>query len=58
MCYKNIKDNSFKIALDTIYPPPPLEEWAPNKKILSPDNVLENNKYELIYDEFYDGIEL
>lgn len=37
--------------MDPIFPPPFFEEWPQNKKLFIPDNVLENNKFELIFDE-------
>ncbi|CAD8121618.1 unnamed protein product [Paramecium sonneborni] len=44
-------ENLFRIAVDPIFPPPFFEEWPQNKKLFIPDNVVENNKFELIFDE-------
>ncbi|CAD8212586.1 unnamed protein product [Paramecium octaurelia] len=44
-------ENLFRIAVDPIFPPPFFEEWPQNKKLFIPDNVIENNKFELIFDE-------
>ncbi|CAD8118984.1 unnamed protein product [Paramecium sonneborni] len=44
-------ENLFRIAIDPIFPPPYFEEWPQNKKLFIPDNVLENNRFELIFDE-------
>ena len=35
-----------------MFPPP---HWMASKKHLLPDNLLENNKFELIFDEIEDG---
>lgn len=40
-----------RIAIDTIFPPPPIEDWSINKKLFTNDNVLESNKFELLFDE-------
>ncbi|CAD8199428.1 unnamed protein product [Paramecium octaurelia] len=47
-------ENLFRIAIDPIFPPPYFEEWPQNKKLFIPDNVLENNRFELIFDELID----
>lgn len=48
-------DNAFKLSLDVIYPPPDLSEWPPSKKhLLLYDNVLETNRFQLIFDEKFD----
>ncbi len=39
--------------MDPIFPPP--IHWPNTKKHMAPDNVLENNKFELIFDEIVDG---
>ncbi|KRX00299.1 hypothetical protein PPERSA_10798 [Pseudocohnilembus persalinus] len=51
-------ENTFRIAIDPILTPPVLEDWPVNKKFQSPDNLLENNKFELIFNEFYEGKKL
>ena len=35
-----------------MYPPP---AWQMNKKLSLPENLLENNKFELVFDEVEDG---
>jgi tubulin monoglycylase TTLL3/8 len=43
--------------VDPIFPPP--EEWAlNNNKHFAPDNVLQNNKFELIFDEMQEAEKL
>ena len=49
-------EQTLKIGLDTIFPPP--NEWPSGKKNWIPDNLLEKNKYELIFDEEVDGEEV
>ncbi|CAD8193862.1 unnamed protein product [Paramecium pentaurelia] len=44
-------ENLFRIAIDPIFPPPYFEEWPQNKRLFIPDNVLENNRFDLIFDE-------
>lgn len=44
-------ENLFRVAVDPIFPPPFFEEWPQNKKLFIPDNVVENNRFELIFDE-------
>ena len=38
-----------------MFPPP---NWPASKKHLLPDNLLENNKFELVFDEIEDGTNL
>ena len=38
-----------------MFPPP---HWTASKKHLLPDNLLENNKFELIFDEMEEGLGL
>lgn len=46
----------FRIVIDPIYPPPPIEELVNmSKKLFLPENPLENNKFELIFDEVEEG---
>lgn len=47
-------ENLFRIAVDPIFPPPFYDEWPQNKKLFIPDNLLENNKFEIIFDELVD----
>ena len=44
-----------RISIDPVFPPP---IWPASKKHLLPDNLLENNKFELIFDEIEDGLAL
>jgi hypothetical protein len=38
--------------VDPVFPPPPVEELvALSKKLMLPDNLIETNKFELIFDE-------
>lgn len=46
-------DQAFRLTLDPLYPPPP--NWANAKRNLMPENYIENNKWELIFDEAEDG---
>ena len=42
--------------VDPLFPPPPLEEIAKlTKKIIIPDNPIDNSKFELIFDETEEG---
>jgi hypothetical protein len=45
-------ENVFKIAIDPIFPPP---NYPKNKKHMIPENVFENNKFELFFDEMVEG---
>lgn len=41
-----------RIAVDPIFPPPPIEELITfSKKMMLPDSMIENTKFELIFDE-------
>jgi hypothetical protein len=43
-------------VIDPIYPPPPIEDLiSMSKKLVLPENPLENNKFELIFDEVEEG---
>ncbi|KAL4438061.1 hypothetical protein ABPG74_016840 [Tetrahymena malaccensis] len=44
-------ENTFRIAIDPLFPPPSFS----NHKNFNFDNILENNKYELIFDEVEDS---
>lgn len=50
----SLVENTLRIAVDPIFPPPYFDEWPQNKKQFAPDNLLENNKFELIFDELVD----
>ena len=49
-------ENTLRIALDPLFPCP--TNWSPARRHLAPDNILETNKYELVFDENQDGPEL
>ena len=53
--YRNFNLILIRIAVDPIFPPPPLDDWPNSKKHMSPDNLLDNNKFELVFDELVDG---
>lgn len=40
-----------RIALDPIFPPPDPNSWNFYKFVNVPHDIIENNKYELIFDE-------
>ena len=42
-------ENALRIALDPIFPCP--TNWPNNKRHLTPDNILDYNKFEIIFDE-------
>ena len=44
-----------RIAVDPIYPPPDFSKWSGSKKEYIPENVLQTNRFELIFDELIDG---
>ena len=44
-------ENALRIGLDPLFPPP--LNWSNQKKYLAPDNRLEYNRFELIFDEIY-----
>ena len=56
-------ENVWRIAIDPLYPPPPIGsvnlilkfKWPKNKRHQVPENPYSTNKFELIFDEFYDG---
>ena len=49
-------ENTLRIALDPLFPCP--TNWSATRRHLAPDNILETNKYELVFDENRDGPEL
>jgi hypothetical protein len=52
-------ENAFKFVIDPLFPPPDIEEIAGySKKLCLSDNMMENNRFELIFDEAEDGSEL
>lgn len=44
-------DNAFKLAIDPLFPPPPISVWPANKRLFWCENPLEANKFELIVEE-------
>jgi hypothetical protein len=47
------------LVVDPVFPPPLVEELVNlSKKLLLPDNLIETNKFELIFDEVEEGREL
>lgn len=49
-------ENAFKIVIDPIFPPPDIEEIAAySKKLFLNDNLLEQNRFQLIFDEAEEG---
>ena len=53
MLLSNIINVILRIGLDPLFPPP--FNWSQSKKHLVPDNVSDNNKFELVFDEAVDG---
>ncbi|CAD8203545.1 unnamed protein product [Paramecium octaurelia] len=52
-------ENAMRLSIDTIIPPPDATVWPPCKKhLIFYDNLLENNKFQLIFDEREDSEEL
>ncbi|CAD8134459.1 unnamed protein product [Paramecium octaurelia] len=52
-------ENAFRLSIDTLVPPPESTAWPPNKKhLLFYDNLLENNRFQLLFDEKDDALEL
>lgn len=41
-----------RLTIDQMFPPP---AWQLSKKLTLPENLLENNKFELVFDEVEDG---
>lgn len=56
--FSKTQENAFRIAIDPILTPPGIEDWPGNKRQYCPDGLVESNKFELIYDEFYEGYNL
>jgi hypothetical protein len=44
-----------RIAIDPIFPPPDASKWTGGKSYKVPENILEANRFELIFDELVDG---
>ncbi|CAD8050087.1 unnamed protein product [Paramecium sonneborni] len=52
-------ENAFRLSIDTLVPPPESSSWPPNKKhLLFYDNLLENNRFQLLFDEKEEGQEI
>lgn len=47
-------ENAIKIAVDSVFKPPKLEEWSFNELLSCPYRLLEGNKFELIYSQLHD----
>jgi len=45
-------ENALRLTIDQMFPPP---SWQLSKKLSLPENLLENNKFELVFDEVEDG---
>jgi tubulin monoglycylase TTLL3/8 len=45
----------FRIAIDPVFPPPDIGRWNGGQRLRVPDNILEQNRFELIFDELLDG---
>lgn len=43
-------ENTFRIAVDPVFPPPEAAEWPNCQKASCPSNYLEANRYELIFE--------
>ncbi len=48
-------ENAIRIAVDPIFPPSPSYCISIGKKSFIPDKIIENNKFELIFDEVGNG---
>lgn len=51
----NMLENAFRIAVDSIFPPPDFSSWNVQKKPFIPEDMMEYNRFELIFDEIADG---
>ena len=51
----NMLENAFRIAVDSIFPPPDFSCWNVQKKPFIPEDMMEYNRFELIFDEIADG---
>lgn len=52
----SLVEQTFRICVDPFFPPP--EEWPTSKKVFTGENVLEDNEFELIFDESVEGAAL
>jgi hypothetical protein len=55
-------ENVLKIAVDPLFPPPSIVffysaylKWNRSKWHYAPENPYENNKFDLIFDELFEG---
>ncbi len=48
-------ENVMRVAIDPIFPPP---NYPKSKKHMIPENIYENNKFELCFDELVEGEQL
>lgn len=46
-------ENTFRLCVDPLFPPP--QDWPTGKKIFIGGNALEQNKFQLIFDESTEG---
>jgi tubulin polyglutamylase TTLL1 len=49
-------ENTFKLCIDPLFPPP--EVWPSNRKLFFGEDPLAENRFELIFDESSDGMEV
>lgn len=48
--------NFLRIAIDPIFGFPPHPDWSLSaKKTFIPDSIMDNSKFELVFDELFDG---
>lgn len=47
-------ENVAKIAVDSVFKPPRLEDWSLNDLLTCPLRLLEKNRFELIYSQLHD----
>jgi hypothetical protein len=45
----SLVEQTFRICVDPFFPPP--EEWPTSKKMFTGENVMDENEFELIFDE-------
>ena len=46
-------ENAIKIAVDTVFKPPKIDEWSLNDVLTCPARILETNHFELIYSQLH-----
>ncbi len=47
-------ENAVKIAVDSVFKPPKMEDWSFNDLLTCSYRLLEGNKFELIYSQLHD----